>query len=226
MLQAATLLVLLATSAVGTSCHRGKTAKLASGSSTLFVVNDTDLDAVAYFAFGSNSVVLPASWSFCTSTSNLTCSFKLPAHKTQDLPLSGQYLNVTIAFDAGVGCGSTKAEVNINNPSWYDILDVSLVDGYSNRIAIAVDYIASAPGVPTKTPYTIGPPMGQTGNEKVFGVFPYGCDICVERQSPPCGIPTGKSGCKSGTQYKPDVPCQYQGPTMGGGALIKVSLVK
>lgn len=214
----------------GTSCHRTKTVKLGSGhgASTLLVVNDTDTDSTVYFAFGSNSVVLPANWSFCAPTSNLTCSFKLPAHKTQDLPLAGQYLNTTIAFNAAVGCGSTKAEVNINNPSWYDILDVSLVDGYSNRIAIAVDYIASAssPGAPTSTPYTIGPPMGQTGNEKVFGVFPYGCDICVARQNPPCGIAPGGSGCKSGTQYKPDVPCQYQGQVMGGGALIKVLLVK
>jgi len=27
-------------------------------------------------------------------------------------------------------------------------------------------------------------------------------------------------------QYKPDVPCQYQGASMGGGAYISVALVK
>lgn len=182
--------------------------------STISVANETDQSATVYFAFGSNSVILPASWSFCTPTSGLTCSFKLDAHKTQDLPLSGKYLNVTIAFNAGVGCGSTKAEINVNNPKWYDILDVSLVDGYSNNIAVTSDSMK------------IGPPLGKEGNSKVFGVFPYGCDVCVARQAPPCGIPTGEKGCKSGTQYNPDVPCQYQGPTMGGGSAIKVALVK
>jgi hypothetical protein len=36
----------------------------------------------------------------------------------------------------------------------------------------------------------------------------------------------GTDGCKSGTQYKPDVPCQHQGATMGGGAFVSVALVK
>lgn len=182
---------------------------------TVSVGNDTDADATVYLAFGANSVVLPAStgWSFCVATSNLTCGFKLAAHQAQELPLAGQYLNVTIAFDAGVGCGSTKAELNVNNPAWYDTLDVSLVDGFSNRIAITSDA--------TK----IGPPVGRNGNEKVFGVFPYGCDVCVARQAPPCGIAPGGSGCKIGTQYKPDVACQFQGSVMGGGAVVRVALV-
>jgi len=211
-------LVAIATTA---SCHCRKTShKPVAVASTLSVANQTDSDATVYLAFGANSVVLPTSqgWSFCAATSNLTCSFKLGAHQSQDLPLAGQYLNVTLAFNAGVGCGSTKAEININNPSWYDILDVSLVDGYSNKITITTGSESGAT--------TIGPPVGQTGNEKVFGVFPYGCDICVERQAPPCGIPTGKTGCKGGTQYKPDVACQYQGPTMGGGSVVQVALVK
>jgi hypothetical protein len=58
----------------------------------------------------------------------------------------------------------------------------------------------------------LGPPKGKDGNEKVLGLFPYGCDVCVARVSPPCGIPKGRIGCKHGTQYKPDVVCQYQGP--------------
>jgi hypothetical protein len=207
-------LVAIATTA---SCHCRKTSpKPITAASTVSVANETDSEATVYLAFGSNSVVLPASqgWGFCAATSNLTCGFKLPAHQSQDLPLAGQYLNVTIAFNAGVGCGSTKAEVNINNPNWYDILDVSLVDGYSNKIAI------------TAGSTTLGPPVGRDENEKVLGLFPYGCDICVARQAPPCGIPVGKSGCKGGTQYAPDVICQYQGPTMGGGSTIKVALVK
>jgi hypothetical protein len=201
----------LITIAIMASCHCPKPKKIGS---TISVANQTDGEATVYVSFGSNSVVLPANWSFCVATSNLTCSFKLPASKSQDLPLAGKYLNATISFDAGVGCGSTKAEININNPNWYDILDVSLVDGYSNKISI------------TTGTTTLGPPAGRDENEKIFGVFPYGCDICVARQSPPCGIPTGNNGCKTGTQYKPDVPCQYQGPTIGGGSSINVALVK
>lgn len=196
------------------SCRCPKPPAPKSGTSTLSVGNDTDGDTVVYIAFGANSIVLPASWSFCTATSNLTCNFALGAHQSKDLPLGGQFLNATMSFGAAVGCGSTKAEMTLNNPAWYDVADVSLVDGYSNRVAIDVGG--------TK----LGPPLGRDGNEKVFGLFPYGCDICVARQSPPCGIPAGGSGCKAGTQYAPDVPCQYQGAVMGGGSAVKVSLVK
>lgn len=214
-----TALALAATTSCRSSCSCARRG-VAPGPShvartTVVVGNDTKKDATVYLAFGANSAVLPASpgWSFCAATSSLTCSFKLASHETQELPLSGQFLNVTIAFDAGVGCGSTKAELNVNNPVWYDTLDVSLVDGYSNRIEVTSDA--------TK----IGPPVGQTGNEKVFGVFPYGCDVCVARQSPPCGIPAGGEGCKKGTQYRPDVACQFQGSTMGGGSRVRVALV-
>lgn len=200
--------------------------------STVTVSNETDSDAVAYISFGSDSVIVPSSanWSFCTTTSSLTCNFKLNAHSTQPLPLGGQYLNATIAFNAGVGCGSTKAELNVNNPKWYDTLDVSLVDGYSNKIKITVLQgvpAAAAPATAQATApatITLGPPLGKEGNSNVYGLFPFGCDICVDRQSPPCGITTGSDGCKTGTQYKPDVPCQYQGPIMGGGSIISVSL--
>jgi len=181
---------------------------------TVVIANDTGADAVVYFSFGADSVVLPSDWTFCKATGNLNCSFAIHAHSEQVLPLKG-YLNATLAFNSQVGCNSTKAELNINNPKWYDVMDISLVDGYSNKIQISDG---------TKT---IGPPNGKDGNEKVFGLYPYGCDICTGRQNPPCGIPAGGTGCKAGTQYKPDVPCQYQGDTMGGGkSAIRVSLVQ
>jgi hypothetical protein len=183
----------------------------AAPGSTVAVVNTTVDPVVVYFAFGADSVVLPAAWPFCTSSARLTCQFTLPGHGTQPLPLGGKYLNTTFAFDARVSCGSTKAELNINNPKWYDIADVSLVDGYSNKISITVGAA------------TLGPPVGAAGNEKVLGVFPLGCDICTARQNPPCGMKPGTDGCKTGTQYKPDVPCQYQGSKMGGGSEIIVS---
>jgi len=183
----------------------------------LTVSNDTASPTTLYVAFGSDSVVVPSTWPFCTATSGLTCTVQLAAKSSQPLPLAGRYVNATMGFGAPVGCGTTKAEVNLNNPKWYDTADVSLVDGYSTRIAIEV---SDARGL-----VYLGPPVGATGNEKVLGVFPLGCDVCVARQSPPCGIAPGKTGCKSGTQYKPDVPCQYQGATMGGGGAYRVQLV-
>ena len=191
----------------------------ASVGSSLTVANQTDLPTIVYIAFGSDSVVLPGAWSFCTG-SGLTCSFLLSARDTQVLALGGQYLNATFAFGAPVGCGATKAEVNTNNPLWYSILDVSMVDGYSNNVSITVAGVGDAGTT------TLGPPVGKTGNEKVAGLYPYGCDICIARQKPPCGISKGRDGCKSGkSQYNPDVICQWQGSVMGGGESVIVSLV-
>ena len=129
----------------------------------------------------------------------------------QDHPVHGAWLNATFSFEAPVTCNTTKAEVNVNNPAWYDILDVSLVDGFNKALRIDV-----SGGT------TLGPVWSIYGNEKSFGVFPNGCDICTARQSPPCGMSPGRDGCKSGTQYKPDVPCQYQGSTMGGGGSYRI----
>lgn len=185
------------------------------------VVNDTGTAATVYVTFGSDSVVVPSSWSaFCTAGAVGSCSFPLAMHTTQDLPLGGQYLNATLSFNRTATCGVTKAEVNVNNPKWYDIADVSLVDGYSDKIKITAEQPGSDAGVTV-----LGPPVGRNGNEHVFGVFPLDCDICVAREHPPCGGKPGKTGCKSGSQFKPDVPCQYQGPVMGGGTTFTVALV-
>lgn len=188
------------------------TAAASTARSSVLVKNDTAKDETVYFSFGADSVVLPAAWPFCTATARLNCSFPLKAHSSQALPVPG-YLNTTFAFGGPVACNTTKAELNVNNPNWYDVVDISLVDGYSNNITILADQTV------------LGPTKGATGNEKVLGVFPLGCDICTARQSPPCGMKPGTSGCKSGSQYKPDVPCQYQGSTKGGGSRIIVAHV-
>ena len=186
--------------------------------STALTVFNGQTDTVdVYVSFGSDSKITADDWSFC-SGSGLNCSFSLAGNTTKAMPNpSGKYLNATFSFGAEVGCGVTKAEVNINNPSWYDTFDVSLVDGYSDSIEMAYTPLSGKA-------VTLGPPNGETGNEKVYGLFPYGCDICVERQNPPCGISKGKTGCKTGTQYKPDVPCQVQGSTKGGGGSLQVTL--
>ena len=129
----------------------------------------------------------------------------------------GKYLNATISFN-GQGCGTTKAEINVSNPKWYNVLDVSLVDGYSNKVVIT----NKEPGGRE----AILAPVGRTGNEKAMGVFPFGCDICVAMQHPPCGIVPGGPGCHAGTQYAPDPVCQWQAPVMShaDNSLIVVAL--
>jgi len=183
---------------------------LGPGHSRFYIENKTNKASVAHFAFGSDSTI--QGWPTCT-TEPSGCFVNLPRHSSTELPLSGQYLNVTVSFDAPVGCGVTKAEVNTNNPKWYSIADVSLVDGYSNRVQIAFDTTI------------LGPPNGKHDNENVLGLFPYGCDICVARNQPPCGIPADGNGCKAGTQYNPTPVCQYQGSVMGGNETIRVQLV-
>lgn len=183
-----------------------------AGQGSLSISNNTGKATNVYITFAADSVVLPASLPFCTSTSPLNCSFGLPAQATQIVALQSKYLNATLSFDAPVGCGATKAELNLNNPKWYDTTDISLVDGYSNKVSITADAVK------------LGPPAGAAGNAKVYGLYPLGCDICVERQNPSCGIPKGKEGCKAGTQYAPAVPCQNQGKQMGGGSVVRVSL--
>ena len=187
---------------------------------SVIVSNRQTTTTVVYVAFGSDSKVGVKDWAFCKG-SGLTCSFPLAAMTTQPLPMAGKYLNATFSFGGPVTCGVTKAELNVNNPAWYDTFDVSLVDGYSNKVGMVYTPPASADA---GAPVALGPPVGATGNEKVLGVFPFGCDICVAKQSPPCNIPKGTDGCKAGTQNNPTPPCQVQGAVKGGGGALEVAL--
>ena len=176
--------------------------------SEVVIENKTTKATHVYVSFGADSVVQAKDWEkFCTVRAPLNCDFEMNPLSSQLVPGRGKYLNATISYD-GQGCGATKAEVNVSNPKWYNILDVSLVDGYSNKVKITNTELSGKVTV-------IGPPAGQTGNENIMGVFPYGCDICVAQQHPPCGIVPGGPGCHSGTQYAPVPVCQWQGPKMG-----------
>jgi hypothetical protein len=185
--------------------------------STLAIENDDALNVVVYVAFGSDSAVTPSSLSLCRIDAGLTCDFVVKGHSTQEIPIGGRYLNATIAFSEPVGCGATKAELNLNNSGWYDTADVSLVDGFNAPVAIDLYPLDAGTAV------RLGPVTSAEGNEKAYGVFPLGCDICVARQNPPCGMRPGKAGCKAGpNQYRPDVICQYQGASFGGGERVVV----
>lgn len=183
--------------------------------SRVSVENTRATATTVHVAFGSDSKVLAKDWPFCAGR-GLVCSFPLDSQASQQLPTGGRYLNVTLAFDEPVGCGATKAELNIDNPDWADTLDVSLVDGFNGKVSILTQ---DAKGAPLQ----LGPPAGAAGNEKVYGLFPLGCDVCVARENPPCGQSKGADGCKAGTQYDPEPPCQYQAPK-GSAVPIVVSV--
>jgi hypothetical protein len=183
--------------------------------SKVLVHNATDKEARVFVSFGASSVVRASNWRFfCKGSDDSSCSFSLASRSHRNLPIGNKRLNATFSVNVPVGCGATKAEVDLNNSAWYDIADVSLVDGYNNKLSIDVVTVSDGGQSVTKA---LGPPVGKDGNQEVFGLFPYGCDICVARQSPPCGIAKGTEGCKQGTQYDPKVPCQYQGSRKGGG---------
>src|SRR5262245_4932293 len=165
--------------------------------------NPPGAPGTGHTSFAAESVLKPSDLPFCTVTGPLNCEFTLAANSSQDVPNpQARYLNMALAFTAPVTCGSTKAEVIVNNPSWYDVLDVSVVDGFNEKIQMNV--------TPTGGQMTqLGPPVGQLGNQKVFGVFPYACTICAGIKNAPCGD-AGAGQCKGGTESRPDVLCQYQ----------------
>jgi len=165
--------------------------------------------ATVYVAFGADSAVTSSTWaSWCTPAGALNCSFTLTGDKPLDL--GGAYLNATFSAGAPVGCGSTKAELNVNNPQWYDTYDVSLVDGFNRPIEIRY----TPPGAAEPQVFAA---MAATGNENAVGVFPLACDICSASQNPPCGRSPGGAGCHGGTQYAPVPVCQAQGTVKQGG---------
>lgn len=193
----------------------------ASSGSIASVANLTATPTTVYVSFGANSKIGPADWPFCGDAGG--CSFPLAVGGAQPLPSFGRALNVTLSFDQAPGCGVTLAELNLNIPGWsQDTANISLVNGQSNDVQIFV----SGPSGDA----SLGPTVDGS-NAGIFGVYPAGCDICVARQSPPCGIgPCGSSpndggqgcGCQAGSQYDPAVPCQY---SFARGAVVNAQLV-
>jgi hypothetical protein len=207
------LLSLAACSRGCSSCSPPGAADSGEGGGTwaqASVANYTSQKATAYVSFGTGSAI--TWWAFCADAGSGICSFSLPPGGSQDLPARGNYLNATVSFNAVPSCGVTVGEVDLSNPSWTaDTANISLVNGWSNDIEI----LATSPDGGSTL---LGPTEGPTGNASVFGVYPNGCDVCVGKQNPPCGIkpcggPDGSPpacGCKLGTQYNPVVPCQAQ----------------
>ena len=112
-------------------------AEAADKNKTVRITNRQGTEAQVYINFAADSVLKPTDVPFCKVTGSLNCEFTLAANSSRDIPNpQSKYLNMALAFNAQVTCGSTKAEVLVNNPNWFDILDVSVVDGFNEKIQI------------------------------------------------------------------------------------------
>jgi len=190
------------------------------------VENRTYSTVLVFASFGSDSVVGPQNWPFCTALDAGGCSLSLGPDAGRDLPTDGEYLNVTLSFNQPPGCQVSLGELNIGNPDWAeDTANISLVNGWNADLEIDIGDGWSDVGMTR-----LGPTQGPLHNAGAFGVYPNGCDICVAKQSPPCGIqpcgsPDGSPascGCKVGSQYDPKVPCQW---SFAHGLVATVALV-
>jgi hypothetical protein len=174
---------------------------LSTKKKTISLVNNQSSPAEVNINFGSDSQLNARDLAgFCDSISKpLNCHLTLAANSSKEIPNPDfKYVNLALAFNGQVTCGSTKAEVIANNPHWYDIMDVSVVDGFNNRIEIKA--------IPTgQSPVVLGPPAGLTGNQTIFGVFPLACTQCAAILNPPCES-KGPSECHAGTESDPNPP--------------------
>jgi len=170
---------------------------------TVTIINNQSAPATVFTNFGAESVLRPKDLSFCQQQPD-NCQFTLGARQSREITNpQKKKLVMSLAFNKPVDCGSTKAEIIVNNPDFCDNADVSVVDGFNERIQIKVD---TPPNI-----VLLGPPKGLLGNQQVFGVFPYGCDRCAASVSPQraCG-PYPPNQCHAGTEHRPDPVCQWQ----------------
>lgn len=172
----------------------------------IVLVNNQSSAADVFINFGADSKINVSNLGgFCDSQSiaPLNCHHTLAANNSEELPNRDfKYVNLALAFNHVVDCGATKAEVIANNPAWCDIEDVSVVDGFNNKIEI--DAIGAGGGTER-----LGPPNGVSGNQNLFGVYPFACTQCAAILNAPCGT-NGVGECHPGTESAPIPPCQYQ----------------
>lgn len=179
----------------------------ASKEKKVVLVNNQSSAAGVFINFSDISAINAGDLAgFCDSTSPpLNCHLTLAANSSKELPNPGfKYVNMAVSFNSPVTCGATKAELTANNPAWFDVMDVSVVDGFNNKIQI--DAIASS-----GSKVTMGPPAGMTGNQLLFGVYPFKCDGCAVIKNPPnCPGMAVPAECHGGKEFMPIPPCQYQ----------------
>jgi hypothetical protein len=181
--------------------HQAMSAK----KKTISLVNKQSSQAEVNINFGADSELNASDLAgFCDSTSiPLNCHLTLAGNSSKEIPNPNfKYVNLALAFNSPVTCGATKAEIIANNRKWFDIMDVSVVDGFNNQIEIRATPSGQATVI-------LGPPTGLSGNQTLFGVYPFACTQCAAILNPPCGS-NGAGECHAGTESNPNPPCQYQ----------------
>jgi len=172
------------------------------------IKNATGSAGTVYVGFlaGTTSCYQPADFSaFCTAdpANAEICTIGLGAGATQVLHFGPKNTanckaSFAVAFnqEPWQGCNNTFAELTLDdawtNPDgslfgYYDSYDLSVVNGFSVKMTLTPSG-GSAVSV-----------SSASGNQKITGVYPFGCDDCDHTANPPsCGTVDPKQ-CKSAT---------------------------
>jgi len=178
----------------------------------------------------------------CTNwTDEWSCNFDLaPSPTGITFPNDKKWYNMSIAFNAPgnvIRCPVTQAEYNVNVSPGGDGFNVSLVNGFNEKIQMT--FQPDGKGEILKTDVPVNAMGTQSGNQNKLGVFPSGCTICTYRLDPPrrqtdpnCPDYNNDwtTGCKAGGRDKeknPDFKCQFNlGSTQNKGILMVTLLPK
>ena len=99
-----------------------------------------------------------------------------------------KHLNITFSLDGWPSLNHTEFENNVNDPTNFSNVDISLADGFNYNAEIKKDGVTIA-----------GPTNGAHNNKDVTGVFPWGCSTCVGG----AGAVSPEGDCKDGTEDNP-----------------------
>jgi hypothetical protein len=186
------------------------------GTQDVVLKNEQTDAADVYITWQGTSVYGNSDWDACKGQAMPYCKTSVGGKASVTIPnASKKWMNLNLSFNKSTfgatnQCNATLAEVDVNNPNWYAVMDVSVVNGFNEKIQINAGST------------TLGPAVGKTGNQNVFGVFPYGCTTCTALNGPPCGD-DGVAQCHPTKNGGPDPVCQYQ---MNASGTVEVILLK
>jgi hypothetical protein len=114
------LMLAMAVSAAGEAADKNKTVR---------ITNRQGTQAQVYINFAADSVLKPADVPFCEVTGPLNCEFTLAANSSRDIQNpQARYLNMALAFNAQVTCGSTNTTSSpARSSTWSKNLEKSIL---------------------------------------------------------------------------------------------------
>jgi len=176
------------------------------------IINNTSVDPViAYMGFNANTFGsnIPSSFTGCSFTTGNKYICQFTVSKAVPVTFNFDTSTVSPAFSLNAAlwstCPLTMAEFTFNGNGGQDTIDVSLVNGISNKANVTV------------TPSSGGNPqsiVGMKGSVAPYntipGVYPPRCDQCTSSSSPPQPpyFPTCPSGTVPSSQCQASPNCQ------------------